>query len=423
MPFPSSLREQALVPALSSFLLFLGDAVLAESTSGTQPPVVSALDVEGILDRNAAPKESTFDFPGIDRALEPWFAYKERVYERTGLRFGFDYQLVAQKGNNSVGDDSAVGGFARFFGTWELTGRDTDRNGSLVFHVQNRHRIGSGIAPEELGPNFGYAGITAPDFSNQGFGVTELYWRQRWQGERTVELRAGRLNAFGYFNVTPASDSNTSFMNSTIILSNTVSYPAAGSLGVAAFVGLPNNYYVIGTINDANGSYDEYGFDSLGEGDFFKGVEFGWSNRGVSDDTFRFDNVHIALWHRDAVDKPDAQSGWGASAAGFFWDDERRIGTFGRLGWASDGADTLNEKAAAVGVFGNFFKGDFVGLGASWSQAFNSDEDQISLEGFYRWQLAQNAALTFSVQHVENPAFNDIDDEVTVLGLRTRFTF
>ncbi len=393
------------------------------SAQDRQTPPNSPLDVQSLLEQNNAPTDPTFSFPQYDAALEPWFDAKLKLAERTGLKLGFDYQFVGQSADNSIGETDALGGFARFFGTWEIFGRGTDRTGSLVFNLQSRHRLGDTISPEALGPNFGYAGITAPDFSEQGLGLTELYWRQQWLGDLPIELRIGRLSAYGYFNVTPASDSNTAFMNSTIILSPTVSYPTAGGLGAAAFVGLPGNLYAVATINDAHGSYDDLGFDNIAKGRFFKGLELGWSNRGVSSDMFRFDNVHIVLWHKDALDEPGSDDVGGVSFAAFQWFDEQRWGAFFRAGKAFGAPLTLNETAVAGGVLGNFYKEDLLGVGLSWGQPWDSDVDQTAAEVFYRWQIAKNIAITPSVQFISNPAFNPEDDQVTVWGIRTRFTF
>lgn len=64
-----------------------------------------------------------------------------------------------------------------------------------------------------------------------------------------------------------------------------------------------------------------------------------------------------------------------------------------------------------------------VRLAASWGQVMNTDEDQIATELYYRWQMAQNVAITPSVQLLSNPALNSVDPSVVVWGLRARITF
>ena len=64
--------------------------------------------------------------------------------------------------------------------------------------------------------------------------------------------------------------------------------------------------------------------------------------------------------------------------------------------------------------------GTFAGLGVSWSVAPSSDVDQVAAEIFCKWQMAERLALTPSIQVLWNPAFNPVDDVVTVLGVRLR---
>ncbi|NIQ95360.1 MAG: hypothetical protein GWN87_15030, partial [Desulfuromonadales bacterium] len=51
--------------------------------------------------------------------------------------------------------------------------------GSLVYKVENRHRLSSEIAPQNLGFASGYQGIPGTAFSDyDGWGVTNLFWQQ-----------------------------------------------------------------------------------------------------------------------------------------------------------------------------------------------------------------------------------------------------
>ena len=47
---------------------------------------------------------------------------------------------------------------------------------------------------------------------------------------------------------------------------------------------------------------------------------------------------------------------------------------------------------------------------------------QTTIEGFWRFQFAQNLAITPSVQLLLDPALNPVDDKVWVYGLRVRLT-
>ena len=375
--------------------------------------------VTGTLEEIDASKESEFDFPAIDRALQPWLDWKARIAERYGFNLGFDYNFNSQWSNNTSGETDAVGGIFRAFFSWDLLNHSNPaRKGTLDFRIENRHKFGSDLPPEALAANFGWVGTSAPDWSDQQWGITVLKWRQRLDvGDTPIEVNVGYMSAFSQFDITPFSDNLTSFQNSSIILNPTIGYPSAGSFGISGYIGIPRtNFYVLGMVMDANGQYDSLSFDTLGDGDYFKALEFGWTDQSVSDASFLFNNVHVALWHTD-------DDNYGLGLTGSYLFEDSRIGTFARIAWANDDASTPYQRYAAAGITKGVFRGSEVGLGASWGRPPKSDEDQVAVEAFYRWQVAQNFAITPSIQYLDNPALNVEDDSVTVFGIRARFTF
>jgi porin len=376
-------------------------------------------EVPARIEEDTRPKEATFDFPGVDRFLKPWTDWKARVAKEHGFRLGFDYQPVAQWSNNTVGEDFAAGGIFRGFSSWDIWARDNpSRTGTLDVRVENRHRLGTDLPPESLGPNFGWLGTTAPDWSDQGWGLTVFMLRQRPDiGEAPIELDIGRMSSFALFDITPYSDNLTAFQNNSMILSPTIAYPSAGAFGAGGYVGIPKSkFYALGLIQDANGSYDDLSFDSLEEGEFFTAFEFGWTDQGLSSLSYLFNNVHVAIWHSEGRGK-------GVGLTGSYTFAEQRLGVFARLGWASEDASTAYEKYAAAGVTKSVFRDSMIGLGISWGQPHDNNVDQVATEVFYRWQLSQHLALTPSIQVLFDPALNQEDDVVTVLGLRARVTF
>jgi porin len=375
-------------------------------------------NVSARLEADSRQKETTFDFPGIDRFLTPWTDWKSRVGEEHKFRPGFDYQPVSQWSDNSEGEDSAVGGILRAFTTWDLWNRDNlTRSATLDVRVEHRHTIGSGLPPENLAPNFGWIGVTAPDWSNQGLGLPVFMLRQRLDvGDAPIELRVGRMTPFAQFDITPYSDNLTTFQNNSIILNPTIGYPSAGSFGVGGYVGIPRSkLYVLGMVMDANGSYDELGLDSLADGQYFSAVEFGWTQQEQSGLMYLFNNFHVGLWHRDG-------GGKGITFTGTYTFWEPRIGVFARYGKSSDDASTLYSEYAAAGVTKSAFGDSMFGVGVSWGTPQGLDNSQVATEFFYRWQMSQNLALTPSVQFLNDPVLNAVDSSVTVFSLRLRLT-
>ena len=376
------------------------------------------LEVPARIEADSRPKQATFDLSALDPFLQPWNDWKARIAEEHGFRLGFDYQPVSQWSNNTLGDDSAAGGIFRAFATWDMWSKDNpSRTGTLDLRIEHRHRLGTDLPPESLAPGFGWVGTTAPDWSDQRWGLTVAMLRQRLDiGDAPIELRVGRMSSFAQFDITPYSDNLTTFQNNSLILNPTIAYPSAGAYGVGGYVGIPQSkFYVLGMIQDANGTYDDLGFDSLEKGEFFSALEFGWTDQEQSGLLYLFNNLHVGLWHSD-------ERGKGATLTGSYTFHEQRLGIFARLGRASDEASTLYEKHAAAGVTKNFYRDSMMGFGISWGQPPKSDVDQIATELFYRWQLAQELALTPSIQLLKNPASNPDDDVVTVVGLRLRLT-
>ncbi|HUU71540.1 MAG TPA: hypothetical protein VMW70_02855, partial [Burkholderiales bacterium] len=133
---------------------------------------------------DAEEKESPFRFRGLTRYLQPYYDFKTRLNKEHGFSFGADYNLLYQDASKSLGEDDAAGGVFRLYATWHLTGRGTSNNGALVFKAENRHRIETAIAPQQLGSEFGYAGLTAITYSNAGTLLTNLFWLQSFNNDR-----------------------------------------------------------------------------------------------------------------------------------------------------------------------------------------------------------------------------------------------
>ena len=414
----------AVILALA-LVIFPWSAALAEDQDADQgnTPATRVIprgpgEVPARIEADARPKDVSFDFPGVDQFLQPWTDWKSDLAENQKLRLGLDYQPVAQWSNNDIGEDSAAGGIFRAFSTWDMWGKDQpSRTGTLDVRVEHRHKIGTDLPPESLAPNFGWLGTTAPDWSDQDLGLPILMLRQRLDaGEAPIELRVGYMSAFSQFDITPYSDNLTTFMNNSLILNPTIAYPSAGSFGVGGYVGIPGSkFYTLGMIMDANGEYDNLDINAFSDDEYFKAIEFGWTEQEQSGMMYLFNNFHATLWEND-------KGGWGATATGSYTFWERKLGFFGRLGWASDDTISLYRRTISGGATLGIYRDSMIGIGASWGQAPGSNEDQVATELFYKWQMAQNLALTPSIQLLANPALNPDDDLVTVIGLRLRLT-
>ena len=64
---------------------------------------------------------------------------------------------------------------------------------------------------------------------------------------------------------------------------------------------------------------------------------------------------------------------------------------------------------------------NLLGVDIGWGKPHDGSlGDQYTAEVFYRFQLAQNLAVTPDIQFLINPANNPNNDFITVFGIRTR---
>ncbi|MCZ6788172.1 MAG: carbohydrate porin, partial [Planctomycetota bacterium] len=339
--------------------------------------------------------------------------------KKQGLAFGLDYTAVYLKADNSPGEDEAAGGIFRFFGSWTLTGRGTDNTGSLVYKVENRHRLAS-IPPNALGFETGYLGFLGAPFGDQGWMLTNLYWQQRTRGER-LNFVAGWIDATDYLNIYGLVSPWLHFLNLEFETGSTIPLPNQG-LGAAVGAMLTDTLYLVAGLTDTNGdpTSPEDGFDTFfNDHEFFTHVEIGYT---PSFERRYLDNVHLMLWHADERENAQVPDGWGANFSAAKFIDDKWMPFF-RAGWSEDGGALL--QASVTGGAGFYFKKnrDVLAFALGWGKPTdNALRDQYTAEIFYRFQIAQNLALTPSLQFVIDPALNPAEDEIIYFGLRLRFS-
>lgn len=385
-----------------------------QNASGLGGP--SSVNNELKEDTQQQKKESLL--PGIDAVFQPWFEFKENLAEDIGLTFGIDYNFLYQKLSDSPGFDEASGGIFRFFGNWTLLGRNTNAPGSFVFKVENRHRFGK-IAPQNLGFQTGYLGLTGTQFSDFGWGVTNLYWQQKFNDGK-ISFVIGTVDPTDYVDIYGLTNPLTHFQNLAFLTDPSIAVPNQG-LGMAVGAMLSDNFYLITGFSDANGDPTKAGFDTFfDDAEYFKHIELGWTS---SFERRYFDNIHITAWHVDEREKAQVPDSWGiAFSASWFIND--RWMPFLRMGY-SDGEAALNERNISIG-FGRYFNrnGNLLGLGLSLGKPVTEGlDDQVTTEVFYRIQMTQNWAITPDIQVIFDPALNLEEDVIAVFGIRSRLNF
>ena len=341
-----------------------------------------------------------------------------------GLTLGADYNALLQYASAGPGEKDATAGVARLYGEWKPFNRNTADASALVFKVENRHRLGTGIAPGQLGPEIGYAGVTGVGFSAAGSLLTNLYWYQRFPGNRFA-FAAGLVDVTDYVDVYGLVNSRTDFLNQAFLTNPTIPSPDQG-LGTVARYLTDNNYYILGGVADANGDPSNPG-DAINSfvntNELFKHVEVGWIG---SFERRLSDNIHVTAWQVDAREVAQVDDGWGL-AFSFSRELYDRWIPFFRAGY-SDGGGAILERSVSLGVgYQVNARNDYFGFGANWGQppaeaTERKNEDQYTFEAYYRLQALPELAITPDVQFIVNPALDPSEGTLWVFGMRVRAT-
>lgn len=348
-----------------------------------------------------------------------------RTGSSSGLTFGGDINIMGQSASDGPGETDAFGGVARLYGTWTFLGRGTPDTGALHFKIESRHRLGTAIPPQSLGPALGYAGLTSVGFSDAGQLLTNFFWQQSFNNNK-IAFVAGIVDTTDYLDVYSLISPWTGFSNFAFWTNPTIPAPSQG-LGAAIRWRFADNYYVMAGLADANGQPD----DPVGSiknlfdtGETFKHVEFGWYETYEN----RFsDNFHLSAWQIDARSAAGVDSGWGVAVSGSRTLAERWTPFF-RAGYADGGGGPV-DRSVSVGTGYTLFGGrDQLGLGLNWGRApqgttVRQPRDQYTAEVFYRYQPHKNVQITPDLQYIVNPAFAPGIGRMWVVGLRIRLAF
>ena len=375
--------------------------------------------VSAQLEEDDAVKESVFRFPWFDAALQPWFDFKGRLNERSGLQLGANYTALYLSASDAPegAEDTAASGIVRLSGKWTLVDQDGDNPGKLVFSVDNRHRLGTDIPPSALGFEVGYLGIPGTLFSDVETVLVDFNWQQTFNAGRSG-LVAGRFDPNDFMDVLGHANPWTTFQNLAILFNTSV---ALHDLSVGAALGhfFNDQWFGIVTANDANSTVSDIEFYEDGP-EFYTQAELGWT---PSRNQRYFKNVHVTGWHTDPRDEAGVGESWGFTAAANWTTEDKRWMPFARAGW-SDGPSPLMNATATIGLLHHFpDRSDTAGIGANWGDPSDDTlREQYTGELFYRIQLAQNIAITPSVQLLFDPALNPEEDTIWIGGVRARVT-
>ena len=368
-------------------------------------------------------------------ALQSWYEWKDKLQNKHGLSFGLEYNATYLNTSDRLPgtDDDAAGGIFRFSGVWEAFARGSSNPGSVIFLVERTDEFTDTGPASLLGDSIGYVGISNLPYNDEGWRLNTLYWDQKFEDGK-YEVVGGYLDISDYVDVFPLVSPWTDFFNYAHSIGvGALDLTNDASLGFAGATWLTDNVYTMAGFVDQNadGTDPLDGFDTFfNDREYFKHFEIGWT--GASKEAYYLNNVHLTLWHSDKRQELGIENGWGGVLSFNHTIGDKWLG-FARTGWAEDSGSLL-ERSVSVG--GGYTPGGMETLGAgsqlgfalNWGRPNDSlfgqgVDDQYATEVYYRWQLAQEIAITPSLQFLIDPALNPGDDTAWVFGLRTRVAF
>ena len=412
--------------AANSLAQETGDSEEATEESA-QAVILHPLEPGNVLREIEPQPGSVFDV-GIPQS---WFDFKDDVYQKYGLRFGFSYQLLAQYATETLPDaafDTAVGDWWGFLGKWTLLNRGKENEGTLVFSMFERKAVGNNQVPAFFPLDIGsLTGNVA--FTDWDFVVENFYWEQNFATQKSKsQWRVGNqvvttlLNPFRY------KDERLSFTTGPWVFHPTIPYPTFGfGVGFKWWPDKNGGLYVSGSVNDINSNPATTGFDwgTLDEGQFFYGAEIG-SNRVRSKDDY--DHWHVLVFYADkrSSRSPDTlpnKAGGGFRIAGEKqWD--RWVGFAGYTYNTAEGGGVTGTFADHVVTAGVAYRNLANIRGeAAVSLMYMSpiDEifadpvrDQYGIEAYWRINLTHNIWITPGIHLMFDPALNPDDDFIAL---------
>lgn len=390
--------------------------VLMPGSAASETEVRPRLSTDDVENQIALDRESNPLYESI--LLGPISRWRDGVAEKTGFNWSLDYSAFFAGVSDSPGEDSAGSGMVRFFGFWDLVDRGGKNKGSLNWKVEHRHKY-TDIPVSGLGFESGYVGLIGAPFSDQGWRLTNLFWKQYFGGGRGTVV-AGFLDATDFVDVYLLASPWLGFTNFSFSTgSAAMDLPNDAALGAAAGWMITDKIYVQAGIADANSDPADPFNNLLEDSDFFKWVEVGFV---PSQDRIYFENLHLTFWHIDerANGTPD---GWGLNASWQRWIHEKWL-PFIRGGYTEDSGSLL-DRSVSVGVgYQPVPRRGVVGGTLNWGRpnetSFGDVDDQFTTELFWRYQLTKELAVTPTVQYIRSPALNPNTDNLWTFGLRIR---
>ena len=361
-------------------------------------------------------KQDTTSLLKIKRPfLYKWFELKEKINDKTGFQFTLSYSLGYMQASQSKGDSWAMGGIFQFDMQWGYLAGKVKNKGILGFRVESRHPILSESTLSQMGSEIGSLWRTDISFSRVYFDITQIWWEQHLWKEK-IALRIGKT-------VNPAYIYDLFYfrnpfwgLESEPTVFSAAPWPA-NPLGIIAYISPVKKMYILGGIHDANGSFNDFGWNTVFNGQYFYVLETGYAPNGMGS---KETNYHVTYWYKNQIVSDEMSSGWGMIFS-FQRKIKDRFVPFIRYSYSS-GALTNMEHMITAGVGLNFVRNEILAFAAYYGiPSEKGIRDQSGVEVLYKINLYNNNIFIVpTTQVLINPSYYPDQNAIVVFSLRAR---
>ena len=228
--------------------------------------------------------------------------WKERLYEKHGIKLAFAYQGIAMTASQVVNEpDYAAAGWLQLEFKWDAVNRGKDYQGGLVLAGSHIHTYGNAAQPALFLANTG--SILAHDgvYLDLDWVAGNIYWEQWFKKDR-LWVRLGQQQMIQILDFFRYADIRSSFSGASL------GFPAPSipfgppGMGVSSkwWPVKDSELYVVAGINDINSVIEEVDFSPIFDtGDIFAGAEVGYNWKRLGKKGGEMDHVHLTVFYAD----------------------------------------------------------------------------------------------------------------------------
>jgi len=202
------IRKNLIVAILTGVSLVISiDCTLGQDTIKHQS-LKHPLDPSKVID-DIEPKPGALINVGLPNG---YFKWKDRVYDKIGLKFGASYQMLFQIASDVAPNatyNRALGQWTGFMLKWTLINRKKGKHkGTFVFSMMDRRALGNNALPANFGVSEVGGITTNVEFTHWLFAVENLYWEQWINFKRSkLMIRVGNQVVTTFLNPIPFKES------------------------------------------------------------------------------------------------------------------------------------------------------------------------------------------------------------------------